>query len=380
MDLSELSKVLEPTLSRQLYSMAQNYQDVINFTLGDPDIPTPKGICDVAYKATINGKTRYTPNAGIIELRESIAKITSKEYGIPYTSQNVAITTGATEAIYLTLLSILNKGDEVIILAPYWVQYENITKMCGACAIIIDGYEDYETCLQKIERSITSRTKAIIINSPNNPSGTIYPELFIKSICELVEQKELYLLSDEVYKNLIYEKKYISASLFCQKENLIIFNSFSKAFAMTGWRIGYAIADEKLISTIVKLQQNVAVCVSSPAQYAALEAINNSCKYIEMIRNSFEARRNVLCAELDKCTKIKYRKPEGTFYSFIDIHDTGLDSKSFCFSLLEKEHVSTIPGIAFGNSFNNYIRLAFTVNEDKIIEGIARIKHFVDTL
>lgn len=381
MELSALSRVIAPTLSRQLFMMAKQYDDVIDFTLGDPDVPTPKAICDAAYNAAINGKTHYAPNAGLPALREAIAKQVSKESGIYYTANNVAVTIGATEAVYLSFMACINPGDEVIILAPYWVQYENIVKLLGGTPVIIDIFkEDFEPDLNAIHQAINDHTKAIVLNSPNNPSGYVYKDAFLKELAEMASSNNILIFDDEAYRSLVYDGEYPSIAKYCGKEDIVIINSFSKEFAMTGWRVGYVVADEDFINTVVKFQQNIAVCVSTPNQYAAIEAITNKDKYAGGIKDVFHKRRDVLTQELSKIDKLKFKAPAGTFYAFIDISSTGMDSKSFCFSLLEKQHVAVIPGVAFGDAFDNYVRLAFTLNEDKIKEGISRIKDFINQL
>ena len=280
MELSEISRVVSPTLSRQLFMMAKQYSDVIDFTLGDPDIPTHKDICEAAYKATLEGKTRYAPNAGLPALREAIADITSKQCGYEYSTSNVAVTFGATEAIYLAFMALLNPGDEVIILAPYWVQYENIVKLHGAKPVIVDEFtHDFEPSIDAIKSALTPNTRVIVVNSPNNPSGYIYGDLFLKAVSEIAIDNNLYVFADEVYKTLIYNNGYTSIAKYCAKEHLVIFNSFSKMFAMTGWRVGYLVAEEDFINTVVKLQQNIAVCVNTPAQYASLEALSKADYY-----------------------------------------------------------------------------------------------------
>ena len=379
MELSNLSRVIAPTLSRQLFMMAKQYDDVIDFTLGDPDVPTPKAICDAAYNAAINGKTHYAPNAGLPALREAIAKQVSKESGIEYNANNVAVTIGATEAVYLSFMACINPGDEVIILAPYWVQYENIVKLLGGRPVIIDKFkEDFEPDLDVIFKAINKKTKAIVVNSPNNPTGYIYKDVFLKMLAEMASANNILIFDDEAYSSLVYDEEYPSIAQYCRKEDIVIINSFSKEFAMTGWRVGYVVAEEDFINTVVKFQQNIAVCVSTPNQYAAIEAITNKDKYAGGIKDVFHKRRDVLTRELSNIDKLKFKAPAGTFYAFIDISSTGMDSKSFCFSLLEKQHVAVIPGIAFGDTFDNYIRLAFTLNEDKLIEGIERINSFIN--
>lgn len=378
MELSALSRVIAPTLSRQLFMMAKQYDDVIDFTLGDPDVPTPKFICDAAYNAAVDGKTHYAPNAGLPALREAIAKQVSIESGIEYSTNNVAVTVGATEAVYLSFMACINPGDEVIILAPYWVQYENIVKLLGGNPVIIDTFkEDFEPDLNVIFNTISNRTKAIVVNSPNNPSGYIYKDSFLKELAEMAISHNILIFDDEAYRSLVYDVEYTSIAKYCRKEDIVIINSFSKQFAMTGWRVGYVVADENFINTVVKFQQNIAVCVSTPNQYAAIEAITNTDKYASGIKAVFAKRRDVLTREFNKIEKLKFTTPDGTFYAFIDISATGMDSKTFCFSLLENQHVAVIPGVAFGESFDNYIRLAFTLTEDKIIEGINRVHEFI---
>ena len=378
-ELSALSRAIAPTLSRQLFMMAKQYDDVIDFTLGDPDVPTPKAICDAAYNAAINGKTHYAPNAGLPTLREAIAKQVNKENGIEYTANNVAVTIGATEAVYLSFMACINPGDEVIILAPYWVQYENIVKLLGGRPVIIDSFkEGFEPDLDVIFKAINKKTKAIVVNSPNNPSGYIYNDAFLGVLAEMASANNILIFDDEAYRSLVYDGEYPSIAKYCRKKDIVIINSFSKEFAMTGWRVGYVVAEEDFISTVVKFQQNIAVCVSTPNQYAAIEAITNKDKYAGVIKDVFQKRRDVLTKELNKIDGLRFQSPAGTFYAFIDISSTGMDSKSFCFSLLEKQHVAVIPGVAFGKAFDNYIRLAFTLNEGRLIEGIERIKHYIN--
>lgn len=381
MQISNISRVIAPTLSRQLYTLAKQYNDVIDFTLGDPDIRTPKGICDAATLASRQGETRYSPNGGIPELREAIAAQTSIETGLKYNLNNVAITIGATEALYLAFDAILNEGDEVIILAPYWVQYKNIVELHKAKPVIISSFTNaFEPNLEAIREAITEHTKVIVYNSPNNPSGVVYKDATLKGIARIAQENHLYVFADEVYKSLVYSNHYSSITEYCPSENLLIFNSFSKQFAMTGWRVGYVIGNETLIDVIIKLQQNVAVCAPTISQYAALEAITHIQNYSTPIAKEFALRREITIRELEKCSALSYTAPEGTFYVFVNIGNTGMNSNTFCTSLLEKEHVAIIPGIAFGDNFDDYVRLAFTLDQSKIISGVQRLNHFIDTL
>ena len=227
MELSALSRVIVPTLSRQLFMMAKQYDDVIDFTLGDPDVPTPKAICDAAYNAAVSGKTHYAPNAGLPALREAIAKQMSIESGIYFSANNVAVTIGATEAVYMSFMACINPGDEVIILAPYWVQYENIVKLLGGKPVIIDTFkEDFEPDLDAIHKAINERTKAIMVNSPNNPSGYVYNDAFLKELAEVASTNNILIFDDEAYRSLVYDGEYSSIAKYCRKEDIVIINSF----------------------------------------------------------------------------------------------------------------------------------------------------------
>lgn len=381
MELSNLTRIIPPTLSRQLFMMAKLYDDVVDFTLGDPDIPTPIPICEAAAYASKDGKTHYAPNAGLPMLRELISKRVSRENNFDYNANNVVVTVGATEAVYLSFMACINPGDEVIILAPYWVQYENIVKLLGGIPVIIDSFKDgFEPDLIAIEESITIKTKVIVVNSPNNPSGYIYNDSFLKRLAEIARSNNILIFDDEAYRSLVYDSEFPSITAYCKKENIVIINSFSKQFAMTGWRVGYLVAQEDFINAVVTFQQNIAVCVSTPNQYAAIEAMANADLYSTNIKDIFVKRRETLIAELGLIDKISFQAPQGTFYVFIDISQTKMDSLKFCFSLLEQEHVAVIPGIAFGRAFNDYIRLSFTLDEEKIVEGVSRIRRFINTL
>lgn len=381
MVFSETSKVVGPLLARQLYMMAKEYDNVIDFTIGDPDIPTDKAICQAACNAAMTGHTRYSANAGIPELRDAISKWINQARGTNYAANNIVTTIGATEALFIAYMALLNRDDEVIVLAPYWIQYENMAKFFGAKAVIIDKFsKGFEPDIQAIKDAITPKTKVIVINSPNNPSGWIYREDTLRAIADLAKEHGLFVFSDECYEALTYSGKYNSIAQFCDKSHLVLFNSFSKAFAMTGWRVGFLAADEELVANTIKMHQNIAICASVPSQYAALEAITHADEYSSSVRHVFTDRRKVLLNELERVQHIHYNAPDGTFYVFIDISETGMTSKDFTFCLLKKEQVAVIPGIAYGDAFDQYIRLAFTMDENKIIEGVRRIKTFIDNI
>ncbi len=379
-----MAKSIQPSLTRQLFDKAKEYSDVIDFTLGDPDYMTPRHIREAGIKAISEGKTKYSANAGIAELREAVADNIYRETGKKYDAQSETIVTvGAMEALYLSLCCIVDPGDEVIIPAPYWINYEHMTLMCGGKPIIIDTDEDHDfiASAEQIEAALTDRTAAIILNSPSNPTGMVYDKKTLEDICRLAKKHDIMILWDECYKTIVYDEKFVSI-LECGdiKENLVLINSCSKKYSMTGWRLGYAAAPAELIANMTKLQENIVACASLPSQYAAIEAFKDSTDDTEKMRLGFLNRRNILVEGINKIDNLSCKYPKGTFYAFVNIKDTGLDSVTFAYKLLEQKQVAVVPGITYGESCNDHIRIAYTMDEDKIIEGVTRIKEFVEGL
>ena len=360
---------------------AQQYDDVVDFTLGDPDIPTPDGICEAAIRAIREHKTRYTAAGGIRPLREALATDMAEETGLELTAENVAVTIGATEAIHLAFRMLLNPGDEVIIIGPQWAQCPNNVLLCGAKPVMADRFtEGFLPDINYLRSLVTDRTKIILVNSPNNPTGTVYPKQTLQEIAHLAHEKGICLFSDEVYASLTFEKSFVSVAHWCDLDNVVVFSSFSKSFCMTGWRVGCVISEPHFIKRLIKMQENVAICATAPSQWAALEAITHKEQYAVPIRDVFRTRRAVLLDALNGTPKIRFFCPDATFYLFVDISKTGLDSRTFCDRLLEKEHVAVTPGLSFGDSFDGYIRMAFTLNDDVLRDGAARIRRFTDSL
>lgn len=382
MQLSKLAKIIEPTIARKLFMLAREYDDVINFTIGDPDIPTPTGIVDAAYKAIKNGRTHYSANLGIDQLRRAIAENIKKEHDCSYSDDEIIITIGAMEALYLSLMATVNSGDEVIIFAPYWKNYENMVRLCGGKAVIVKSCQKYGFIpqIKDVENAITDKTRVIIINSPNNPTGVIYEKSFLFRIIELAKEKSIIIISDEVYRSIIFTDEVPSSIIEFPdiKKNAILINSMSKAFAMTGWRVGYAAGDKEVIKAMMVFQQNMANCAPTPSQYAAFEAVSHLKKYSNEVCTVFRKRRDIFMEEINKISKLSIQKCNATFYSFIDVSETGMDGERFAYELLEKEHVAVIPGIAFGKGYENYVRIAFTLDEEKIRIGINKLAEFID--
>lgn len=382
--LSETAKSITPSLTRKLFNLAQKYDNVIDFTLGDPDIHPHQNIKDAGCKAILEGHTRYSPNAGLLELREVISTRYKEQYNMEYSpSGEVMITVGGMEALYLALLAILDKGDEVIIPAPYWINYEQMVCMCNGIPIIVNpnNPNDLSLSIENIKKAVTSKTKVIILNTPNNPSGLIISDSALQQIAEIAIENNLIVITDEVYKTLLYDNiRFKSiATLKNMKERTVIINSLSKEFCMTGWRLGYAAAPAELISAMTMFQENIAACAPLPSQYAAIEALRHP-EYSKGMIEEFTRRKDSLIKEVSKIKGIKVNIPQGTFYAMLNIKSTGLKSEEFAYTLLEKEQVAVVPGITYGECCEGFIRIAFTLEISKIEEGIQRIKRFIEEL
>ena len=380
--LSTMAEGIKPSLTRTLFNMAKAYDDVIDFTLGDPDVPTHQKIKDAGSKAIQDGKTRYSQNAGLLELRNVISDYYIRKEGFEYDPiSEIMVTVGAMEGLYLALLSITNPGDEYIIPAPYYVNYGQMVHMCGGVPVIVDkpAEEPLSFRTEDIEAAITPKTKAIIINTPSNPSGKIISWNKIEKLAELAKKHDLYVISDEVYKCLIYgENKFKSiVSIEGMRERTILTNSLSKEFCMTGWRIGYVLANKEIVANMTKLQENVCACAPLPSQYAAIEALSSKEDYSANMKSIFSERRDALVSGINSIKGLSCTPPDATFYLMVDISKTGLNSFDFACKLLESVHVAVVPGVTYGQSCDNYVRIAFTKNVDVIKQGVERIATFM---
>lgn len=382
---SNISANIKTSLTRQLFNLAKQYDDVVDFTLGDPDVQTHQSIKDAACRAIQEGRTRYSQNAGLLALRETIHDYYMRKENLDYMADGETIVTvGAMEGLYLALLALLDPGDEVLIPAPYYVNYVQMCQMCNAVPVVIDNpdADGLTFNVEDIEAAITPRTRLIMINTPSNPSGKIIPYEKLEAIADMAKRHDLVVISDEVYKSLIYDRDdYRSiAAIDGMRERTILINSLSKEFCMTGWRIGYVLGPSEVITAMTKLQENVAACAPLPSQYAAIEALSGKEDYSGAMVEVFRRRRDLLTAGIQAIKGLECTAPEATFYLMVDISATGMTSEEFAFELLKKEHVALVPGITYGKCCDRYVRIAFTVDEDIIREGVARIRRFVESL
>ena len=383
MEVSKRSNGITPSLTRALFNKAKSYENVIDLTLGDPDFNTPELVKEAAIAAIRANKTHYSANAGVLEIRKAVSDHIEKIWPVKSDPEtDVIITVGGMEAIYLAMLSIVDEGDEVIIFAPYYVNYEQMIKMCGGKCVIMDCYNS-ETGInidtQKLKELITGRTKAVIVNSPNNPTGAIFPEETLKKIAEIAAENDLIIISDEVYRTLTYDNKEHNSILKFEqaKGRTILIDSMSKEYSMTGFRAGYAWGPAPFIASMTKLQENVAACAAVPSQYAMLYAYTNepdtSC-----MKEAFEKRRDYLCARLSKMPHIKFYKPAGTFYLMADISAFNMGSVEFAYDLLDKAQLAIVPGRAYGESYDGFVRIAFTKEIDVLEEAMDRLEVYLN--
>lgn len=383
--ISKVANAIEPSLIRSVFNLAKTMDDVVDFTLGDPDVQPHQAIKDAACRAIQSGRTRYSQNAGLLELRETISKYYIRKEGFHYDPvTEIMVSVGAMEGLYLAFLSMIDEGDEVIIPAPYYVNYVQMVQLCHGVAVIIDNpkAEPLSFQVEDIEKAITPKTKAIIINTPSNPSGKIIPWNKIEALANIAKKHNLTVIADEVYKCLIYDGQPFRSivSIDGMQERTVLVNSLSKEFCMTGYRLGYVLGPQEIISAMTKLQENVAACAPLPSQYAGIEALSGKEDYSKNMVEVFTERRDVLYRGLKDLPKIKCFLPEATFYMMVDVSATGMDSIAFAHALLKASKVAVVPGIAYGKSCDKYVRIAFTLEKSRIEEGVKRIGYFLNTL
>lgn len=383
--LSKAAGCIELSLTRKLFNLAKQYDDVIDFTLGDPDIQTPLAIKEAGCKAIMDGRTRYSQNAGLLDLRKTISAYYKDKESLSYNPESeILVSVGAMEGLYLILLALVDEGDEIVIPAPYYVNYKQMVMMCGGTPVIVEDEENPLVCsADKIKAAITGKTKAIVINTPCNPTGRYLDEQFLQEIAEIAIEHDLYVITDEVYKCLVYEtgERLRSIASFPQmKERTIYINSLSKEFCMTGWRVGYVMGNADVIGAITKLQENVAACAPLPSQYAAIEALRTDKNYSEEMASIFKSRRDALAEEFENISGVICTAPPATFYAMVDISKTGMGSEEFAYGLLQSQHVAVVPGKTYGRLCDKYVRMAFTLDEKKIREGIRRFGNYIEEI
>lgn len=350
-------------------------KNVLNFSLGEPDFKTPDHICEAAKKALDRGYTHYTSSAGIAELREAIADKLQRENRVDVSAEEIIVTPGAKQAIYEVMMCLLDEGDEVILLDPAWVSFEAMVKIAGGRPIWVkrlDERVDYQT----LESAVSRKTRMIVINSPNNPVGYVLSEQELKEIADFACDHDLLVLSDEIYEKIIYDRAHVSiASLEGMRERTILINGFSKTYAMTGWRIGYAAAPTEILAGMLRIQQHSVTCASSISQFAALAGLMSAQDCVEMMVAEFKKRRDVIVQRLNGMG-LPCLNPEGAFYVFTNTaaYGTGIE---FTNRLLEEAAIIVTPGSAFGRAGTEYVRFSYATSMQNILEGMDRIEELL---
>ncbi|HBM79680.1 MAG: pyridoxal phosphate-dependent aminotransferase [Clostridiales bacterium] len=393
MELSRKALSISSSATLEINAMAKKMRregiDVISFGAGEPDFNTPDNICKSAIDAIEKGFTKYTSASGMTELKESICRKFKRDNNIDYKPSQIIISNGAKHSIHNALMAVCNPGDEVIIPAPYWLSYPELVKIAGASCVYIktsekDGFKFSEKTLLS---AINDKTKAIILNSPNNPTGVVYSRDMLEMIAGTAVKKDILVISDEIYEKLTYDGlKHISIASLGEdiKKRTIVINGMSKAYAMTGWRIGYAAGDEDIIKVMSNLQSHATSNPNSIAQYASISALEGNQDSVEKMRCEFEKRRNYMAGRINRIPLVSCVKPEGAFYIMINISKLKnrdlngkifTDSVSICKDLLENARVACVPGKAFGA--DDYIRVSYATSMKNIEEGLDRIGRYI---
>ena len=390
MTLSRIAENIAPSgtikISTKVNNMALEGISVIGFGMGEPDFDTPRNIADAAIKAIKEGFTKYTPTSGIPDLREAICEKLWRDNGLRYSPTQVVVSMGAKQAIHNLILVLCESGDEVIIPSPYWVSYPEQVKMAGATPVFIHTGDDtgFKITPASLKKAITSRTKMLILNSPSNPTGVVYTEKELRELAGIAVEKGLYIISDEIYEKIIYDgMKHVSPASFGDEfmKKVITVNGFSKSYAMTGWRLGYAAGPENIIKAVIKLQDHTTSCATSIAQKAAVEALRGDQTPVRLMVEEFDKRRKYMVNRLKRLDGISCTMPEGAFYVFPNV--SGLyrrniagtvvsNSTELVDLLIEKARVAFVPGICFGS--DDHIRISFATNMAQIEEGMNRLE------
>lgn len=382
--LNDHIKTIKPSGIRKFFDIANEMEDVISLSIGEPDFQTPWHIRDEGIKSLEKGKTWYSPNRGFMELRQEIANYYERRFGIPYDYKNqTLVTVGGSEAIDLAFRTLIQQGDEVIIPEPSFVCYEPLAVMAGGTPVIIrtKNEDNFRLKAKDLEAAITPKSKLLVLPFPNNPTGAIMEREDLEEIAKVVLKHDLLVLSDEIYSELTYGgKRHVSiASLDNMYERTIVINGFSKSYAMTGWRLGYALGPAPLIEQMTKLHQYGIMSAPTTAQYAAIEALRNGDRDVCKMRDEYDMRRRLVVDGFNEMG-LSCFEPLGAFYVFPCIKSTGLTSEEFCTRLIMDKHVAVVPGTAFGESGEGFVRVSYSYSLKHLKIALERIKEFLEEL
>jgi aspartate aminotransferase len=385
--LSDRTRLISPSMTfaidAKAKALAAQGIDVCNFGVGEPDFITPANVREAAKAALDAGQTKYSQTGGLPRLRALVAEKLNRENDLPYTADQVMISTGGKQALYNVMMAILGPGDEALLPVPYWVSYSEIVKLAGAAPVFLPTSEatEFKITPEQLRDAITPQTRMLLLNSPSNPTGAVYTPEEIATLAEVIVAHGIAVVADEIYEKLIYDGlRHLSiGSLGEEIFNLTLTcNGFSKAYAATGWRLGYAAGPKHVIRAAIDIQSHTTSGPNTFAQYGGIAALEESQESIEMMRATFARRRDLMYAGVSAIPGLVCPKPHGAFYLFPNISATGLDSITFCARLLEQEHLALVPGIAFGMDTN--VRLSYAADIETIEKGVERLARFIRAL
>ena len=380
--LSKTVVDIKPSGIRKFFDIANTMEDVISLGVGEPDFRTPWQIRSAGIRSLEKGQTRYTSNKGLDLLRDEICRYNNKKYSISYDRSEVLVTVGGSEAIDAAIRAIINPGDEVIIPQPSYVCYEPITRLAGGVPVIITLKEenDFKLTPEELTEKITDKTKAVILPYPSNPTGAIMESEDLEAIAKVLRDKDIIVISDEIYSELTFGSIHTSiASIDGMRERTIVVNGFSKAFSMTGWRLGYALGPKEIIKEMTKIHQYAIMCAPTTSQYAAIEALRSCEDDVERMKDEYDMRRRIMVRGFE-ALGLACRKPKGAFYAFPSIKSTGMTSDEFCEKLLYSKKVALVPGTAFGEGGEGFVRASYCYSVNHIKEALSRIGEFLEEI
>ena len=387
----DYQKILSPTVVgikpsgiRKFFDIASTMEDVISLGVGEPDFPTPWEIRKAGILSLEGGKTRYTSNRGLEVLREEIGRYVERKYNVTYDPKSeILVTVGGSEAIDACIRAIASPGDEIIIPQPSYVCYEPITALCGCKPVIIEtrAENSFKITAEELKAAITPRTKALILPYPCNPTGAIMEKADLEAIAAVLRDTNILVISDEIYAELTFgDATHVSiASIDGMQERTVLINGFSKTFSMTGWRLGYACGPKPVMEQLTKIHQYAIMCAPTTSQYAAIEALRNGDEAVAAMREEYDMRRRLIVNGFNKLG-LSCREPKGAFYAFPCIRSTGMTSEEFCEKLLYSEKVAIVPGTAFGESGEGFVRASYCYSTEHILEALRRIERFLNSL
>ncbi|MCR8847588.1 aminotransferase [Rossellomorea sp. SC111] len=379
--IAQSVKNLKPSGIRKFFDLAANMEGVISLGVGEPDFVTSWTVREAAILSLEQGYTSYTANAGLLELREKIARYMKEGYSVDYDPKTeIIVTVGASQALDISMRAIIDQGDEVIVVEPGFVSYVPLVQLAGGVPVTVETKPEngFKVTAEELEAAITPKTKAVLLCSPNNPTGTVLERGNLENLAEVIRKHDLVVFSDEIYAELAYDHHHVSiASLEDMRKRTIVINGFSKGFAMTGWRLGYICAPEEIASSLLKIHQYAMMCASTPAQYAAVEALDKGMDDVMEMKKSYRHRRHYFVDSLNELG-LTCHTPGGAFYAFPSIQKTGMSSGEFAEKLLMEEKVAVVPGNVFGKGGEGFIRCSYASSMEQLQEAVKRMKRFVE--